>query len=471
MPPPASFDPSLRRREFLASLATTGLLMSLPAWPDLPALEPTPERPKSKDDIHVAVIGYGAEGRVLVDSCLSRRPNKNKDASQGDPIQGLRFKAVCDIRLEACALPATRLLKKYHHIANPYQDFREMLAKEKDLDAVIVASPDWMHAEHTNACLRAGLHVYCEKEMANSLEKARSMVLAARETGKLLQIGHQRRSNPRYRHAIDTLVRQHGILGRLTHAQAQWNRSAAPFEVSASKYDLDQSVLEKYGYASMSELLNWRWYRKYGGGPLVDLGSHQIDLFSWIFGCPPSSVVAVGGNDTYVDREWHDNVMAHYEFKTPEGIKRASYQVLTTSQFGGFYEAFLGLDGTLVISEVVSRGNYVQADNKEVEKKWEQWIAKGYLKAPPLQIKKATTKDVDADVRVSMPAGTFPLAVELNALAHVPHLENFFDAIRHGTPLNCPAELAFETAVAVFKANEAVAAGRRLDFKPDEFRA
>ena len=62
---------------------------------------------------------------------------------------------------------------------------------------IIVATPDFWHAPHTIDCLKAGKHVYCEKEMSNTLEGARSMVMAQRETGKLLQIGHQRRSNPR----------------------------------------------------------------------------------------------------------------------------------------------------------------------------------------------------------------------------------------------------------------------------------
>jgi predicted dehydrogenase len=78
-------------------------------------------------------------------------------------------------------------------------------------------------------------------------------------------------------------------------------------------------MLDKYGYNSMPEFLNWRWYRKYGGGPICDLGSHQIDLFSWVFGTNPRSVVARGGRDYYRDWEWYDNVMAIYEYATPEG--------------------------------------------------------------------------------------------------------------------------------------------------------
>ncbi|HJP35460.1 MAG TPA: gfo/Idh/MocA family oxidoreductase, partial [Gammaproteobacteria bacterium] len=65
--------------------------------------------------------------------------------------------------------------------------------------------------------------------------------------------------------------------------------------------------------------------------------------------------------------------------------------------------------------------------------------------------------------------GTWPLPIELVKPAHQPHLENFFDAIRLGKPLNCPAEVGYETAVAVLKVNDAVEAGRKLDFAPGEF--
>lgn len=440
---------TMKRRDFLASVAATGLVMSLPGG----AQAEEPAKKPSQDGLNVGIIGFGAEGAILLDSC------KN--------IPGLQFKAVCDIRYEERAVYAKKLLRRFGHVANAYEDYKEMLATEK-LDAVIVASPDWMHAEHTNACLRAGKHVYCEKEMANTLEKARSMVQTARETKMLLQIGHQRRSNPRYRHAIDTLMRENKLLGRVTKSSAQWNRSVAPFLVSPPKFELEQSKIEKWGYSSMTELLNWRWFRKYGGGPMVDLGSHQIDLFIWLYGCAPSAIIATGGNDFYADREWYDNVTALYEFKTPEGIARANYNVFTTTQHGGFYETFMGTDGTIVISEVVNRGNI--AEREPTAPSWDAMIEKGYIKAPPLALKPATSKDVVIDTRVSQPAGSYQLGVELNKYAHTPHLENFFSAIRDGVPLNCPPELAYESAVAVLKANEAVAAGRRLEFSPEEFK-
>ena len=82
-----------------------------------------------------------------------------------------------------------------------------------------MATPDFWHAPITNACLKAGLHVYCEKMMSNTIEGARSMVQTMRETGKLLQIGHQRRSNPRYIFALNRLVHDAKICGRLTAAK------------------------------------------------------------------------------------------------------------------------------------------------------------------------------------------------------------------------------------------------------------
>jgi predicted dehydrogenase len=169
---------------------------------------------KQSNDLNVALLGAGDQGQVLLDSCLK--------------IPGVRFKAVCDIWTDFNQKRAVRLLGKFGHDVTGYEDYQEMLAQTDDLDAVILATPDFWHAEHTIGCLKAGLHVYCEKEMSNSLADARRMVLASRETGKLLQIGHQRRSNPRYVHCRDKLLKEARILGRITTVNAQWNRSVQP---------------------------------------------------------------------------------------------------------------------------------------------------------------------------------------------------------------------------------------------------
>ncbi|MDH7512067.1 MAG: Gfo/Idh/MocA family oxidoreductase [Clostridiales bacterium] len=446
----------LSRRDFLKSTTSAGLGLALAKGSltkgSLAASHQTARGPS--DDLRLALIGSGEQGRVLMEACLR--------------IPGLSFAAVCDI-WEYSREYAKGYLNKYGQQPAVYVDYRELLAKEKDLDAAIVATPDWVHAEQAIACLDAGLHVYCEKEMSNSLDQARRMVLAARRTGKLLQIGHQRRSNPRYVHAIDRLIREKKLLGRLTAAYAQWNRAKSDMLGWPKKYTIDAATLEKYGYSSMFEFRNWRWFKKFGGGPIVDLGSHQIDLFSWAFGTNPSTVLASGGIDYYKGREWFDNVMAVFEYETAQGTARAFYQVQTTTKHGGFYETFMGENGSLVISEVPERGNWAMREAHAPE--WDSLVKDGLLLSEKPPIQRVDTRNIFLDIRVTAEAGRWPLPVELAKPPHQPHLENFFDAIRHGTPLTCPAELAYKSAVAVLRVNEAVKSRQLLRFRPEQFNA
>jgi predicted dehydrogenase len=445
----------LSRRDFIKSSASAGLGVALAAPALAKSSSPRWIREEKKASaLNVAVIGTGLQGRVLIESMLR--------------IPEVRITAICDI-WEYSRQYASRYLGKYGQEVHVYEDYRDLLSKEKNLDAAIVASPDWVHDEHANACMRAGLHVYCEKEMSNSLAKAKTMVQTARRTGKLLQIGHQRRSNPRYLHAIEKLIHEKGILGRVNVCYAQWNSAKSEMLGWPNRYSIPQATLSKYGYRSMSEFRNWRWFKKYGGGPLVDLGSHQIDLFSWVLGVNPRSVMASGGADFYKDRELYDNAMAIYEFDTESGPARAMYQVQTTTKHGGFYEVFMGENGSIVLSEVPQRGDWAMREAHAPE--WDSLVRDGDLKTekPPLQ--KIDTKNIFLDVRVTAEAGRWPLPLELAKPAHQPHLENFFSAILHGTPLNCPAEIGYESAVAVLKANEAVASRRMMALRPQDYEA
>ncbi|MFQ6037790.1 MAG: gfo/Idh/MocA family oxidoreductase, partial [Candidatus Aminicenantales bacterium] len=152
-----------------------------------------------------------------------------------------------------------------------------------------------------------------------------------------------------------------------------------------------------------------------------------------------------------------------------EGIVRAFYQVQTTTRHGGFYETFMGENGSIVISEVPQRGNWAMREAHAPE--WDSLVKEGYLKSEKPPIQKVDTRNIFLDVRVTAEAGRWPLPVELAKPPHQPHLENFFDAIRNGTPLNCPAEVGYETAVQVLRANEAVRLRRLLGFRPEHFRA
>lgn len=441
----------MNRRTFLRSTAAVGAGL---------ALAPNILRQVKAgqgDEIRVALLGAGAQGQVLMQDCLK--------------IPGIRFKAVCDIWQAYNQSRASRVLTVYGHENNAYVDYREMLDKEKgNLDAVIIATPDFWHAEHTIACLEAGLHVYCEKEMSNDLAKARQMVEAQRKTGKLLQIGHQRRSNPRYIHCYEKLLKEARIIGRPTTVNGQWNRSARPFDGWPDGSEIPPATLEKYGFKSMEQFCNWRWFKGLGGGPIVDLGSHQIDIYNWFLEAQPRSVVASGGTDYYdkSTHEWYDTVMAIYEYQTQQGVVRAFYQTITTNSCQGYYETFMGDEATLLISEAAGRGAvYKELTNT---KDWSEWVKKGYLKEPPEEEEAPVEENVLVDVRATPTPPSWDITATLDKKEHQPHLENFFNAIRGTETLNCPAEIGYETAVTVLKVNDAVEAMRRLEFTSDEFK-
>jgi len=415
--------------------------------------------PANVREINVALLGAGAQGQVLLDAML-RMP-------------GLRFRAVCDIWREYNQKRVVNILRKYKYEVNGYEDYREMLDKEKDLEAVVIATPDFWHAPHTVDCLEAGKHVYCEKEMSNTLEGARSMVHAARETGKLLQIGHQRRSHPRYRHCHEKLLQEARLLGRIVTVNGQWNRGVSPDLGWPERYAIPADRLKQYGYKSMGQFRNWRWYKGMGGGPIVDLGSHQIDIFNWFLGANPSHVTASGGTDYHdpATHEWYDTVMAIYEYETKDGTARAYYQTQTTNGSQGYFENFMGDQGTLVISESEANNPGLLYRDPNAPP-WDEWIRKGYVSAPKLQELDDEEEDEPAvlDVRESVAPDQHRVPVVLRDPYHQPHLQNFFDTIRGTAQLHCPAEVGYETAATVLKVNEAIEAKRRLSFGPEEFR-
>ncbi len=435
------------RRQFIKSSATVGASLIL-----APRVL-TGAKSFGVSDINVALLGAGAEGQVLMNACLK--------------IPGIRFKAVCDIWSEYSQKRVYRLLRKYGHELNKYEDYKEMLANEKDLDAVLIATPDFWHTEHATACLEAGLHVYCEKEMSNTLEGARQIVEATKKSGKLLQVGHQRRSNPRYIHCYEHIIKEAKMLGRITTINGQWNRAVQPDLGWPEKYAIPGERLEKYGFKSMAQFRNWRWYKGLGGGPVVDLGSHQIDIYSWFLDAVPSSVMASGGTDYYDKKthEWYDTVMALFEFDTPEGLVRASYQTITTNSNLGYFENFLGDQGTLQISESAGRAGIFREQTAPL---WDQWVDKGFINAP-VEEAAAPTNGAVLDVRETLAPPKYELPITFNDPYHKPHLENFFNSIRGTDTLNCSAEIGYETAVAVLKVNEAVEKASPVKYDKSEF--
>lgn len=435
------------RRNFLRSglVASAGLVLNR-----APAVAQSPRG----DTINVAIVGTGAQGRVLLEAAVG--------------IPNIQFKAVCDI-WDYSRQYGVGILRKHRHKVNAYSDFDEMMDAEKDLDAIIVATPDLWHAPYSIKAMEKGCHVYCEKLMSHDYDQGRKMVETQRRTGKLLQIGHQRRSNPRYIQALNEVVKKNKLLGRITNINGQWNRAVSEPLGWPEKFTVSDDVLGKYGYKNMHEFRNWRWFKEYGGGPISDLGAHQIDIFNWFLGTNPTSVMADGGTDYYDNLEWYDNVMAIYQYDTPEGPVRAFYQVLTTtSAGGGYFEYFMGDEGSLKISE---NPKITQLYQEARAPDWEPFIKQKIIRragedeAKPWE-RKAAAK---VDVRETAALAAFELTEKLEGPIHQPHLINFFDAIRGKAELTCPADVGYASMVTILRVNEAVEAARKLQFNKDEF--
>jgi len=442
----SSSSKRMGRRSFITTAATASAALAFARPAKLLGATISPS-----EVLNVALVGIGSQGRVLLEDTLK--------------IPGVRFVALCDI-WDYNRQYGEKYLKKYGYTVKSYRDYEEMLAQEKDIQAVIVATPDFLHAPISIAAMKAGKDVYCEKMMSNTIEGAKSMVRSMNETGRLLQIGHQRRSNPRYLVAKNRLLGEANLLGKITTANGQWNRAVSEDLGWPNKAAIPKATLAKYGYDDMHQFRNWRWFKKFGGGPLSDLGAHQIDIFNWFFGGPPISVTADGGNDYYSKHEWFDNAMVVYKYNTPQGVARAFYQVQTTTSAGGYFEQFMGVEGTLKMSE---NPKYTAVYREAYARDWEPWIRRNFLKAQAAPVYEASS-DAVVDARETAALAAFDIPVILNKPAHQPHLENFFNSIRGKAKLNCPADEAFNSEIAIFKACEAVMTGKKIEITAEDLK-
>jgi predicted dehydrogenase len=436
---------NLTRRGFLTKSAVgAGLVLGAPGI--LRAADP-----QGSDAIHIALVGFGKQGEVLF-NCLKNIP-------------GLHIQAVCDISNYNRQRGMGQVRAHQGSLPKGHVDIDEMLATEKGLDAAVIATPDFWHAPHTVKCLEAGLHVYCEKMMSNTIDGARDMVRAMEKTGRLCQIGHQRRSNPRYRYTLDHLINGRKICGQIVNANGQWNRSlGASQDIGGTKLAksiiVPDDVLARYGYKDMHQFLNWRVYRDLSGGPISDLGAHQIDIFNWFLGTAPKRVFATGGNSYFKNREHYDNVMCLFDYDTPHGEVRAFYQVLTTTSYGGgFHESFMGTEASIKISEIAYNSAIYREDGAPP---WDDLVERGFLARKPAPPKPEASADVVASYE-SAPPEIFDLPGGFNKPAHQPHLENFFDAVRGKARLHCDARHAFESEAPIFWVNPSALSRQPID--------
>lgn len=447
--------PNLTRRDFLTK-STLGAGLVLGA----PSILKAKEAGAPSDDIRVGFIGCGKQHEVLFNAMVN--------------IPGLRFVAACDIMKSRVGRTFSAIKARFDYNIARYLDVEEMLGKE-EFDVVFVATPDFWHAPHTIMALEAGCHVYCEKMMSNTIEGARSMVEAMDRTGKLCQIGHQRRSNPRYRYTLNELLNKEQLCGQIINVNGQWNRALSSSQDIKVKESIlpKADIIQKFGFDAGADgklteaqlrhrFLNWRFYTSLSGGPISDLGAHQIDIFNWYLGAQPKSVMASGGRSYFKDREHFDNVMCIFDYDTPYGNARAFYQVLTTtSAGGGYYESFMGTEGTINISEREAYTKILKesgADNA----KWDNLVRRGLLKKQAAGVA-AGGADAIASYE-SAPPDEYALPGGLSKQPHTPHIENFVAAVRGEAKLTCDARHALESEAPIYWVNPAANSNEIINF-------
>jgi predicted dehydrogenase len=410
--------------------------------------------------VRIAWIGSGTQGR--------------NDLSKLVKIPGVEIVAIADIR-DDCIAEALKLAPN----AKVFYDYRKMLER-KDIDGVGIATPLYLHAPMTIDALEAGKNVYCEKMMAYTVDDAKRMVRTAERTGKILQIGHQRRYSVDYHHAYD-LVANKGYFGQITHVRAQWNRR------NNWRRPLPKDPITTNGVKvkDPDKLANWRLYKAFSRGLMAELGSHQIDVTNWYLGgnsawvasegkkpagrvndLHPVAVVGIGGIDYWKEREVFDNVQVIFEY--PGGQKLA-YQSIEMNQFDGYAEEFMGRNGTLVTSEDKNTGNLMFREPGVPEFGFEKFsqgkTSVGGKDAIKLDAGATTSQDKRGNTSGQKLAGGSAAGKDNWHLS----LEDWVDCIRTNRKPFCDGRVGLADVVCVIAANEAMEKGIRVRIPEDAF--
>jgi predicted dehydrogenase len=273
--------------------------------------------PATADELRVGVIGPGSRGQEVIRHLLH--------------VPGVQIAAVCDIyepryaevnRLVGANVPATK-------------DYRELLER-KDLDAIYVATPISLHAEHVLAALKTSRPVYGEKAMGFTPEQCKEIYAEATAPGALFQVGHQYRYAPWVRAAVEEIKK--GKIGEPTHVYAYWHRNN----------NWRRPVPSPDPGGGLEHLINWRLYRETSGGLVTELGSHHIDIANWVFDAIPERATGMTSIVRYHDgRTVGDNVQAVFSYP---GGRRLMFSSLSDNAKMGNELWIYGTEGSVAIT-------------------------------------------------------------------------------------------------------------------------
>jgi predicted dehydrogenase len=425
----------LNRRTFTQTAAAAGALAAWNAG-NLPACG-------AKDRIRLGFIGVGNRGDQLLDAFL--------------PHQDAEVAALCDV-YKPYLLAAQ---KKVGGQAMLYHDYRKLL-EQKDLDAIVIATPDHWHAlQFVDAC-RAGKDVYVEKPLSLTIREGQKMVAVAQETGRITQVGLHRRSGSSIREAVE-LIRG-GAIGKVSVVRCFHLRNESPLGIGAPSdclppadldWDLWLGPAAKVPYNPNRCLYKFRWFSAYSGGQLTNFGTHYLDVIQWALGQEaPRGVFAMGGKFAVTDnREIPDTLEAIWDYSGETLVTFSQFNAnACPSNTRGWELEFRGTLGTVMMQE------------GKVEILPERVRLQELPALSPLHRKENAVQSRATRTAIQ------PRLLNGNVdTSH--HARNFLDCVKSRQPTHCPVAVGHRSTSATLLAKIALQRGRYLawDAKLERF--
>jgi len=283
----------------------------------------------ANDTIRLGVIGAGQRMKGLLDS-----------AAKAGPYQIVAVSDVYGPHREA-------VKERSNGEATTHLDYREVL--DKNIDAVIIATPDHWHVPITVDAIKAGKDVYLEKPVTHRVEEGAVLVKAVRASKQILQCGMQQRSRTHFCDAVDLI--QAGSLGRVVQVRTYWWQN---YSRSWAMKPVDQQALDWKAWLGSSpdqafsdeKFAHWRWFWNFGGGAMTDLFTHWIDVVHWALKADqPRHAFMLG--DKYVFDQWDcpDTIQAAFRYPGFDVV----YEGMMSSSIDDGGLEFRGTDATLKI--------------------------------------------------------------------------------------------------------------------------
>lgn len=324
------------RREFLATLTSASLgAVAAPFLTADPTSQPQP--------IRIGCIGTGGRCRRLMTALHS--------------IPGVQLVAVCDIWQhhlhEGAKLAAPDAFQT--------GDYQQLLSRN-DVDAVVIGTPDHLHAPVTIAACAAGKDVYVEKPLTHSLEEGKPVIDAQIASGSIVQVGMQQRSMPHIQEAREII--RSGLLGQVLKIHLTWNRNSPPGR--PTPMGIDPATVDWPAFLGSApnqpfneqRFRNWRWFWDFGGGLFTDLMVHWIDVAHWILDLDQPLFATSIGDHVSAKGFWEtpDTVQTLLQYARPGGGPniQAYFEGTFSNARNAAMIEFMGTHATLYLD----RGRY-----------------------------------------------------------------------------------------------------------------